>query len=358
VADLVLRRIDQLVPFAEASGEHLVAVMFDGVGGYLTLAQVNALVTGNAPEGLNTLSKIADAFGDDPEFLTKVNGALAKRLRFDAAQTLTIPERQQAQTNLGLLALSADFKQGLRISNNSSDPSNDIDIDVGSAKRGGLSVVNEAVITKRLDAAWSAGTGNGGLDTGAKTAGLTYHLHSLVNNTTGVFDSLFSLSVAAPTLPTGWSRVQRLGSVLVDGSGNIQPFTQVVNRFTLTNSVTELTETSLQALSAITLSSVPSGIIVQPILALTLTMSGAAATSGFTLALANGGNITSGGAINVATAVNTPNNTTVTAETEVVLTNTSRQIGRRTLAVGNAPVSPAFVLRGHGWTDISLGREA
>lgn len=357
MSDLVLRRIDQLVPFADASNEHLVAAMLDGIGGYLTLAQVNALVTGDAPVSLNTLSKIADAFGDDPEFLEKVNTALGKRLRFDVAQTLTIPERQQAQENLGLQALNADFKWGLRISNNSSDANNRIDIDVGSAKRGALSVVNEAVMTKRLDAAWAAGTGNGGLDVNAKAPGLTYHLHSLVNNTTGVFDSLFSLSVAAPTVPSGWSRVQRLGSVLVDGSGNIRPFTQVVNRFTLTSSVTELTETSLQALSAITLSSVPSGIIVQPILSLTLTMSGATPTSGFTLALTNGGNITTGGAVDVATAVNTSNNTTVTADTEVVTTNTSRQIGRRTLAVGSAPTSPAFVLRGHGWTDVSLGRE-
>lgn len=358
MADLVVRRIDELVPFAEVNGEHVLAAMLGGVGGFLTVKQINALLVDGAPELLDTLAKISTALGDNPDFATTVNGALAKRLRVDAAQTLTIPERQQAQVNLGLQTLGADFVQGLRISNNSSDANNRIDIDIGSAKRGSLSVVNEAVMTKRLDAAWTAGTGNGGLDAGGKTPGLTYHLHSIVNNTTGVFDGLFSLSVTAPTVPTGWSRVQRLASVLVDGSGNIRPFTQVVNRFTLTNPVAELTETSLQPLSAITLSSVPSGIMVRPILSATLTMSGATTISGFTLALSNGWNVTAGGSIDVATAVNSVNNTVETAETEAFMTNTSRQIGRRTIAVGNSPAGPNFTLRGHGWTDVYLGREA
>lgn len=292
MADLVLRRIDQLVPFTEASGEHLIAVMLDGVGGYLTLAQVNALVTGDAPAGLNTLSEIADAFGDDPEFLTKVNGALAKRLRFDAAQTLTIPERQQAQTNLGLLVLLSDFVQGLRLINNSSDANNRIDIDIGTARRGALSVINEAVMTKRLDAAWASGTGNGGLDVNAKAPGLTYHVHSLVNNTTGVFDALFSLSATAPTVPSGWSRVQRLGPVLVDGSGNIRPVIQTGNDFlfnTLQASLPNDLSTNVSRAKALLTCTLPTGIrvhgIFQPFL---FTSNG---DSGSELLVADGANI-------------------------------------------------------------------
>ncbi|MBD9390118.1 hypothetical protein IB237_23235 [Agrobacterium sp. AGB01] len=235
--------------------------MLDGVGGYLTLAQVNALVTGDAPANLNTLSEIADAFGDDPEFLTKVNGALAKRLRFDAAQTLTIPERQQAQANLGLLVLVPDFVQGLRTTNNSSDANNRIDIDPGIARRGALSVVNEAVMTKRLDAVWAVGTGNGGLDTGAKTPGATYHLHAIVNNTTGVFDALFSLSATAPTLPNGWSRVQRFDAVLVDGSGNIRQ-TRKRGDWTILKSPVDDYTGGQRAMSPMTIT-VPNGVPVR-----------------------------------------------------------------------------------------------
>lgn len=226
MSDLVLRRIDQLVPFADASNEHLVAAMLDGVGGFLTLAQINALLVDGAPMALDTLAKIAAAIGSNPDYHTEVNAALSKRVRFDAAQELTIPERQQAQENMGLRALSADFVQGLRISNNSSDPTNSIDIAAGATKRGALSVVNETVMTKRLNAAWAPGTGNGGLDVDTKAPGATYHMHSLVNDATGDFDCLFSLSATAPTVSAGWSRVRRLGPVVVDGSGNIRPFVQ------------------------------------------------------------------------------------------------------------------------------------
>lgn len=55
----------------------------------------------SAPGTLDTLNELAAALGDDPAFATTVTTALANRVRFDAAQTLTAPQQAQARTNIG-----------------------------------------------------------------------------------------------------------------------------------------------------------------------------------------------------------------------------------------------------------------
>jgi hypothetical protein len=62
---------------------------------------------------------------------------------------------------------------GLTYSNNGSDATNDIDIAAGRAMdaTGAHIMVLAATLTKRLDAAWSVGTNQGGLDTGSTTSG-------------------------------------------------------------------------------------------------------------------------------------------------------------------------------------------
>lgn len=61
-----------------------------------TAALINA-----APGALDTLDELAAALGDDPNFAATITTALGKRVRFDAAQTLTDPEKIQARTNIG-----------------------------------------------------------------------------------------------------------------------------------------------------------------------------------------------------------------------------------------------------------------
>lgn len=67
---------------------------------------IDALVTG-APGALDTLNELAAALGDDPAFATSVSTALANRIRFDAAQVLTEPQKTQARANTGSAAASA-----------------------------------------------------------------------------------------------------------------------------------------------------------------------------------------------------------------------------------------------------------
>lgn len=45
------------------------------------------------------------------------------------------------------------------------------------------------------------------------------------------FDTLASQSYLAPTMPSGWTVKQCIGSILTDGSGNIRPFLQIGDRF-------------------------------------------------------------------------------------------------------------------------------
>lgn len=69
-----------------------------------TTAFVKAAIAGlvdSAPGALDTLDELAAALGDDANFASTVTSALAMRLRFDAAQALTAPQKAQALDNLG-----------------------------------------------------------------------------------------------------------------------------------------------------------------------------------------------------------------------------------------------------------------
>ena len=61
---------------------------------------VDAL-TAASPATLDTLAEIASALGEDPNFAATMTTALGNRVRFDAAQTLTVPQQGQARTNIG-----------------------------------------------------------------------------------------------------------------------------------------------------------------------------------------------------------------------------------------------------------------
>lgn len=71
-------------------------------------AQIAAVIN-SAPAALDTLDELAAALGDDANFASTVTTALANRLRFDAAQTLTSPQKAQGQANLGVVTSTVDF---------------------------------------------------------------------------------------------------------------------------------------------------------------------------------------------------------------------------------------------------------
>lgn len=81
---------------------------------------------------------------------------------------------------------------------------------------------------KRLDQNWAAGSGNGALDQGSLAANTWYHIHIMLNPTSGAVDVVASGSFSNPAFPAGWEAApsRRVWSVLTDASANIVPYTQ------------------------------------------------------------------------------------------------------------------------------------
>ena len=117
---------------------------------------------------------------------------------------------------------------GFVLANNGSDAANDIDVGAGACRDDGnaANIVLAATLTKRLDAAWAAGANQGGLDTGSEANSTWYHVFAIRNPATLAVDALFSTSVSAPVMPSGYTQKRRLGAVRNDGSGNLLAFVQ------------------------------------------------------------------------------------------------------------------------------------
>ncbi len=168
---------------------------------------------------------------------------------------------------------------GLTLSNNAGDATNDIDIAVGECVASDTPYWRMALasaLTKRLDAAWAVGTGNGGLDTGV-IANTTYHIWLIARSDTGVVDALFSASATSPTMPTNYDRKRRIGSIRRNG-GAILAFRQTGDTFRY---ATALLAVSSGAAFASTLTSlgIPVGLSLQPILRVNVAAGGGSTVS-------------------------------------------------------------------------------
>lgn len=73
------------------------------------IAAAKASILGSASSAYDTLQEIQALMVADDTETTGILTALANRLRFDAAQTLTAPQKAQALSNLGIVASTSDF---------------------------------------------------------------------------------------------------------------------------------------------------------------------------------------------------------------------------------------------------------
>ena len=124
--------------------------------------------------------------------------------------------------------------QKITIANNTSDPNNDIDFSGGNfvfSDFSGQAYV--PAMTKRLDANWTAGTNQGGLDTGTKANSTWYYCYAIYNPTTLVADYIFSANPTNPeNLSTGgFIKYKYIGSILTNSSGNILSFEQLGDNY-------------------------------------------------------------------------------------------------------------------------------
>jgi len=61
-------------------------------------------VVASSPAALDTLNELAAALGNDANFAATTATALGNRVRFDAVQTLTAPQKAQAIANIGAIS--------------------------------------------------------------------------------------------------------------------------------------------------------------------------------------------------------------------------------------------------------------
>lgn len=176
-----------------------------------------------------------------------------------------------ARTNLDVYNAVSIY--GLTLSNNGTDAVNDIDIAAGRCSQlsDAAPLVLASTLTKRLDAAWAVGSGNGGRDTGSIADG-TWHVWLIKRSDTGVVDALFSTSATSPTMPSNYDIKRRIGSV-IRTSGTLNGLTQIEDHFYY--GATDRNDTSAVSNTLLTLT-VPTGIKVRPILNFSVAATGSA----------------------------------------------------------------------------------
>ena len=163
-------------------------------------------------------------------FAPKGDGDTSKFLNANGNYSVPSGLSSATTTTLG----SSLLPKRIILSNNATDANNDIDFAAGNVilSDGSLAVALSSLMTKRLDAAWAAGTNQGGLDTGSKANSTTYSCFLIYDATTPSVDVIFTLgSNSAPSYPSGYTKSAYLGRILTDGSGNIRSFTQLSNKF-------------------------------------------------------------------------------------------------------------------------------
>ena len=235
----------------------------------------------------------------------------------------------------------------ITIANNATDVNNDIDFLTGIT----------TIMVKRLDATWSAGTNQGGLLNGTavpKAINSTYHCYKIYNPATGVEDFAFLLGVAGtapdPTsvLPSGFTKFQRRGSVMTDGSGNIRGFTQIGNDFSWKAEIYDLTGVS-QASASETLRTLtlPAGISTRVCIDFYVACSGggASAFTKFYDASKTQATILNG-AYSVTGLV-------FGALSQFVVSNLSSQVKSNQVAITGSPTTNIYLVN-NSYTDLSL----
>lgn len=237
--------------------------------------------------------------------------------------------------------LPRSYLAGLRLSNNATDATNDIDIAVGTCRDATDidDITLTSALTKRLDAAWAVGNNAGGLDTGS-IANTTYHLWAIKRIDTGVCDVLFSASATAPTMPANYTLKRRIGSIM-RVSAAIVPFTQNGDEFLRMVTVFDVNVSNQGTTAILYTLSVPTGIKVGAITSIALLLAAAAPA-----VLVTSPDQTDSVCTTSLCTIFCPANGTWMVGNGIFRTNTSAQVRARASAA-----NCLFYIFTHGWMD-------
>ncbi|WP_143199862.1 hypothetical protein [Bradyrhizobium sp. NAS80.1] len=145
-----------------------------------------------------------------------------------AGNSATAAAASAAAAAAAVAAYPPGMIYGMSIANNVGSPNLRIDVSSGKCRdiADAKNIALAATITKRLDANWVAGNGNGGLDTGARAANTWYFPQAIDTIAGGAGDVIIGTSPVAPVMPGGYTPKRRLGAFKTDPSANIIPMFQ------------------------------------------------------------------------------------------------------------------------------------
>ena len=159
------------------------------------------------------------------------------------------------------------FLAGLTLSNDATNPNTILDIGAGVANADDNSLLMKlANAYAKTTGAWAAGSGNGALDTGTVAASTWYHVYLIARTDTGAVDVLFSTSATAPSMPTGYTKKRRIGSILTDASSHILAFSQNGDEFLWVVGITSANNLTIGTSTSLITTAVPLGVKVAALL--------------------------------------------------------------------------------------------
>jgi len=124
-------------------------------------------------------------------------------------------------TNQGV----AYINNPISVANNVGSPNDTINFGAGTFITSSGQQIYVPAITKKIQSsgAWTAGTGQNGLDSGARTASTFYRTYVIQNNSTLAYDILFSTSATSPTVPSGYTNlgIMDYAFIRINASTNI-----------------------------------------------------------------------------------------------------------------------------------------
>lgn len=182
--------------------------------------------------GFSTVSAVLDSvFGSTRGMLLRRESSTWAAYTLGASGTFLKSDGTDAVWAAPTAGLPRGYIDGCITANNASDATNDIDFAAGVCRDSTNTVdITCAAMTKRLDADWTAGTGNGMRYSGAAITNTTYHLFAIAK-ADGTQDWLAYASVdPTAVLPSGYLYWRMVGSI-VRASGAIVAFHQYGDEF-------------------------------------------------------------------------------------------------------------------------------